>query len=134
MKKLIQKIRIKTVFLFLSLVLWWRSSPISDYFFPTNTEQDINNYWDLKKIIYAICITLAILSGEYKNKLQKFLSLVFIGVLAEDISDRLQKITYLEWTDYIVFDLVLITSFFITYKDVFNNKVFNDYFSRNFRC
>lgn len=107
----------KTIFLFLSFLLWLGSSHICDYFFPTDNLEDINGYWDLKKILYSISIILVILSAEYQNKLKKLTSLVFIGVLAEDISDRIEGITYFQYSDLIILDLVILTSIYTIYNE-----------------
>lgn len=124
--------RFKTIFLFLSLVLWWKSSYICDCFFPTDSPEDVNNYWDLRKIIYSICIILAVLAGEYKNQLKKLIALIFVGILAEDISDRLQGITYFQYSDLLVLDVIIISSIYIIYKDDINTKIFNNcFFNRN---
>lgn len=127
------KVNIKTIFLFLSLILWLKSNYIADCFFPGDTTQDVNNYWDLKKIIYSICILLIILSAEYKERLKKFIALIFIGIISEDISDRLQNITYFQWSDIIVLELVVLSSAYIIYRDDINNKVFNSNFFSSFR-
>lgn len=113
---------VKNFFLFLSLMLWWGSNLISNYCFPTTSPQDIDNYWELRKIIYSTCIILALLSCDYKTRFSKFLSLVFIGLLFEDISDRLQGITYFEYSDYFIIDLVIVSALYIAYKDVINFK------------
>lgn len=106
----------KNFFLFFSLGLWLGASYICNYLFPTTSVEDINGYWDLKKIIHSICIFLVILSAEYNTKLKKLIALVFIGILAEDISDRIQGITYFQYSDWIVLDLIIITSIYSLYN------------------
>lgn len=127
------KMRFKTIFLFLSLVLWASGSHISDYLFPTDNPKDINNYWELKKIIYSICIILAVLAGEYKNQLKKLIALIFVGILSEDISDRIQGITYFEYSDLLVLDVIIISSIYIIYKDDFNFKAYYTNFINRIR-
>lgn len=110
-------IRLKTIFLFLSFVLWLKSNWIADCFFPGGTTQDIENYWEVKKILYSVCIILAVLSAEQKTKWNKFISLIFVGLLGEDISDRLQGITYFEYSDIIVVEITILISVYIIYKE-----------------
>lgn len=109
--------KIKTFFLFLSFALWLKSNWIADCFFPGVTTEDIDNYWEVKKILYLVCILLAILSTEQKTKWNKFLSLVFIGMLGEDISDRIQGITYFQYSDILVVELIIASSIYIIYKE-----------------
>lgn len=115
MVKIIQKQNLKTIFLFLSFILWVSSNPISVWCFPANDEISIDNYWDLRKIIYSVSIFLIIISAEYHSKLKKFIALLFSGFLAEDISDRLQGITYFQYSDWIVIDLIVLTAVFTLY-------------------
>lgn len=112
---------VKKFFLFLSLVLWICSSHICDYCFPTNSEQDISSYWDLKKIIYSVSIFLIIISAEYQSRLKKFIALMFSGFLAEDVSDRVQGITYFQYSDWIIIDLIILTSIFTLYGGEIKN-------------
>ena len=122
----------REIFLFLALILWLASSHIGNYFFPTNSDKDINGYWELKKIIYSIGYVLIILAGEYKKQINKLIALIFIGFLSEDISDRLQGITYFQYSDFIVMDLVVLSSIYIIYKNDINDKINNsNYFNCN---
>lgn len=111
----LQKVKIKTIFLFLSLFLWWKSNWIADYFFPLDTIEQVNSYWNLKKIIYSISIFLILISTEYSSKIKKFIALIFSGIVAEDVSDRLQGITYFQYSDWIVIDLIVLTAVFTLY-------------------
>lgn len=119
MGRIIQKLSLnyKTFFLSLSLILWVSSNPICGWFFPANDEISVRAYWELRKIIYSICIILIVLSASYTNKIKKFISLIFIGVLAEDISDRIQGITYFQYSDLLILDLIILTSAYSLYKE-----------------
>lgn len=101
--------------------MWVGSDSISGWIFPANDEISVNNYWELRKIIYSVCIILVVLSAQYANKFKKFLSLVFIGVLGEDISDRFQGITYFEYTDILIVELVVLSSIYVIYKEELKN-------------
>jgi hypothetical protein len=121
----------------LSLVLWLCSSYIADFFYPTITETDINGYWDLKKVIYAIVIGLVLYSKSFvKTNLSNFFTIIFMGAVLEDVSDRLFfNIKVFEFNDFLTIDLTILFAFIAVYKIKydFRDKVFNFKFFSNVR-
>lgn len=123
----------------LTLVLWICNNYIAEYFYPTMSEHDINGYWDLKKVIYSVCIGLIVYSKQFKNtKFSKIFNIIIIGLVLEDIIDRIIfNIKVFEYNDIVAIDFIILLAVIAVTKketsDDFRNKIFNFKFFNNNR-
>ncbi len=125
--------KLKNLLIIISFIIWVGSSHICDYFYPTNSEYDINGYWELKKILYSVIIFLLLV---FIDKLKNFISIIFVAYVVEDITDRLFGTTKFEWNDLLVLITTLIIITIKTYKYANSNKdtiFYNNNYFRNKR-
>lgn len=115
----------------LSILVWVGSSYISNHFYPTNSAEDINNFWEIKKVLYSVSIFLIIFSKRFKDtKIARFTNICFLGVVLEDITDRLIfNVNHFEANDIIAIEMTIVSAVFIVYKkelNDFHHKIFNN--------
>ena len=71
-------------------------------------------------ILYAISYLLVIIASSFntKTKLSVFTMYFAIGVILEDISDRIFfDTTIYEWNDFLALDIAIATSFYLTFRE-----------------
>ena len=74
----------------LALIAFVFNADICNLFYPLNTEEHINNWWDLKCDIYGICIALvfqASVIGEKDNRVRLVLD-ICTGLALSNVIDR----------------------------------------------
>jgi hypothetical protein len=104
----------------LSVLIWFLSFNICNFFF----EGSWDYWWKLRMILYAISYLLVIIAGSFntKTKLSVFTMYFAIGIVMEDISDRLFfDTTIYEWNDFLALDLAIIVSLYLTFRKNPNN-------------
>lgn len=103
----------------LAFILWVLTTPICNHFFPTNSDLDVEGFWELKKILYSIIIFLLLV---FIDKLKNFISILFAAYLVEDIQDRFFGTKEFEWNDLLVLIITLLILTIKTYKHANGNK------------
>lgn len=88
----------KLVLSITAFLLWILSYPICEYFY----EEDIEKWYDLRMILYAVSFSLIYLQNNYPpTRLSKALNTVFACLVVEDLTDRLFNIQTYEINDFL---------------------------------
>jgi len=122
----------RNILLIIAILLWSFSSQISNLIYSGNTPQDIDNFWDFKKVLYSLVI-LIILSITYKTY-NKVIFIIFCTILLEDIVDRLFfNVKVFEWNDLMSIEIAILITIITLNKNVLLNKIYNFRFFRHDR-
>lgn len=105
----------KIILTILSFVIWIGSFWICEYFF----SESIEYWWKLRMILYAVTYFLMTAANNIsgKSKALLFFNYLFMGLIMEDITDRLFfDIRHWEPNDFIAIDFSLAIALFLTFK------------------
>ena len=81
--------KVKTTLIILAISLFISNYYICDYFYPGNSQTDINNWWDLKSNIYAVIMMIVFLSAQIGSKgILRFILSVGVGFAISNVIDK----------------------------------------------
>lgn len=99
----------------MSFIIWISSYWICDFYFSNS----IDEWWKLRMIIYAIVYFMMIAANGIpgKSKIILFLNTLFMGIVLEDITDRLFfDSRSWEFNDWIAIDISIASALFLAFK------------------
>ena len=116
--------KVKILLIILAVSLFIGNYHICNYFYPGNSQIDINNWWDLKSNVYAVIIAIVFFSAQIGTKgLLRFILSIGVGFA---ISNAIDKIYFnvLEFTtaDIYMIIITLLVSGYDWYKSSKFNK------------
>ena len=94
----------------LAFVLFIANYHICDFFYPTNSEEDIKGFWHTKNDIYSLIISILFIYTSFgKIGKTRFIFDIFVGLTAANVVDRFFYDTR-EWreNDIIMIALTLV--------------------------
>ena len=110
----------KVALMCMSFAIWISSYWICEFYFSNSVEE----WWKLRMILYAIVYFLSIAAnGIYgKSRAVLFFNVLFMGIVLEDITDRLFfDSRNWEFNDWIAIDFSIAAALLLTFK----NKIYD---------
>jgi hypothetical protein len=115
--------KVKKILIILAISLFIGNYHICNYFYPGNSQTDINNWWDLKSNIYAVIMMIVFLSAQIGTKgLLRFFLSIGVGFAISNVIDKCY-FNVLEFTKADIY-MIIITVLFSFYDWFKNSKYY----------